>query len=562
MIGDATDRKQDEVQIATLMQRLDLAAHGAHLGIWDWDIVRNELLWDDRMYELYGVKADEFGGTHEAWLNRVHADDRSFCDDAIQRVLGGEKEYDIDFRVLRPDGTIRVIRANGQIVRDPWGTPIRMTGISSDITDRRRAEQRVALQLAVSKVLSESATLEEATPRLAQALVEAVSASFGALWRVDAAANVVRCINVWHRPDIDVKEFEPATSKSAFAPGVGLPGRVWQSRKPLWIPDVTTDANFPRTAAAEAAGLHAAFGAPILSGQTCLGVIEFFTHEIHKPDPELLEVCAGIGSQIGQFIERKQAEDELARLSAEAVQRATLLEEANKDLEAFSYTVSHDLRAPLRHVQGYVELLKKATADQLSEAAAGYVSAISDASKQMGQLIDDLLSFSRLGRAEMHRSTVRLDDIVQSCLAALELETGSRNILWKFAPLPSVMGDPAMLRQVFANLIGNAVKYTGRRERAEIEIGCAGSEDGRAIIFIRDNGVGFDMQCAGKLFGVFQRLHTTAEFEGTGIGLANVQRIITRHGGRIWADAAVDKGATFYFTLEEASPAPPDAAAK
>jgi light-regulated signal transduction histidine kinase (bacteriophytochrome) len=179
---------------------------------------------------------------------------------------------------------------------------------------------------------------------------------------------------------------------------------------------------------------------------------------------------------------------------------------------------------------------------------------ITDASVEMGQLIDDLLAFSRMGRNEMAgESAVQLDALVQETIRGLEMATTGRNIVWRAAPLPQVVGDPSMLRQVFANLVGNAIKYSRMRDPAQIEIGCAGEEEGRIILFVRDNGAGFDMKYAQKLFGVFQRLHRPEEFEGTGIGLAIVRRILSRHGGRVWADSALNQGATFYFTLKGAS---------
>jgi light-regulated signal transduction histidine kinase (bacteriophytochrome) len=174
----------------------------------------------------------------------------------------------------------------------------------------------------------------------------------------------------------------------------------------------------------------------------------------------------------------------------------------------------------------------------------------------MGQLIDDLLAFSRISRIEMNQSPVRLDELVQNALRGLEMATQGRNIVWKIAPLPAVIGDGALLKQVWANLIGNAVKYSQPRNPAEIEIGYAGEEEGRTIFFVRDNGAGFDMQYAHKLFGVFQRLHRADEFHGTGIGLATVRRIISRHGGRTWAEGKVNEGATFFFTLQPARECP------
>ncbi|HZK74459.1 MAG TPA: ATP-binding protein, partial [Clostridia bacterium] len=227
----------------------------------------------------------------------------------------------------------------------------------------------------------------------------------------------------------------------------------------------------------------------------------------------------------------------------------------NRELESFSYSVAHDLRAPLRHVQGYVEMLEEAAAGQLSDNAQRYLKTIAEASSEMGCLIDDLLAFSRMGRTEMRESRVDVNVLVQNTIRGLDMVTKDRHIIWQVAPLPAVVGDPSLLKQVLANLVGNAVKYSRMRDPARIEIGCAGEEDGRVILFVRDNGAGFDMQYAHKLFGVFQRLHRAEEFEGTGIGLATVRRIVTRHGGRVWAEGAVDKGATFYFTLTRSASA-------
>jgi len=240
---------------------------------------------------------------------------------------------------------------------------------------------------------------------------------------------------------------------------------------------------------------------------------------------------------------------ERRRVAGELQRRGELLEAANKELEAFSYSVSHDLRAPLRHIDGYASLLRKAVDQSLNEKAARYLQTISDAAKQMGQLIDDLLVFSRMGRQEMLRTTVNLDQLIQSILFDLRLDLQGRHVSWKIASLPEVKGDPSMLRQVWMNLLTNALKFTSAKTTAVIEIGVESSSSDEIVLYVRDNGVGFDMQYAPKLFGVFQRLHRADEFEGTGIGLANVRRIVHRHGGRTWADGLPDKGATFYVAL-------------
>jgi PAS domain S-box-containing protein len=246
--------------------------------------------------------------------------------------------------------------------------------------------------------------------------------------------------------------------------------------------------------------------------------------------------------------ERKRGEDEIRRLNQELARRAAELESANKELESFAYSVSHDLRAPLRHVVGFSELLQARASSSVDEKSRHYIQTICGSARRMGDLIDDLLAFSQIGRAETKHMPVDLEQLAREVAAELGQDTKGREIVWRIGALPICQGDRSMLRLVIVNLLSNAVKFTRLRRPAEIEIGCT-ERPHEIEVFVRDNGAGFDMQYVGKLFGVFQRLHSIEEFEGTGIGLATVQRVIHRHGGTVRAEGTVDRGATFYFSL-------------
>jgi two-component system, sensor histidine kinase and response regulator len=238
-----------------------------------------------------------------------------------------------------------------------------------------------------------------------------------------------------------------------------------------------------------------------------------------------------------------------AVLQQKVRQRTSQLEAVNKELEAFAYSVSHDLRAPLRHIGNYAGFLTQSKTSSLSEKDRDFLGHIVSSTEHMARLIDDLLEFSRMGSSDMRQTSIDPQALLEEIFRRIQPEIQTRNIIWKRNPLPPLHADPALLRQVFINLLLNAVKYSGTRDPAEIEIGCLADSPDEIVIFVRDNGVGFDMEYAGKLFGVFQRLHRQEEFAGTGIGLANVRRIIARHGGRTWAEGKVDGGATFYFSL-------------
>jgi signal transduction histidine kinase len=255
-----------------------------------------------------------------------------------------------------------------------------------------------------------------------------------------------------------------------------------------------------------------------------------------------------------EVVERARAEEEVRVLNLELEKRVEArtaeLVAANQELESFTYSVSHDLRAPLRHVDGFAQFLEEEYGKQLPAEAGSLVQKIRRGSQNMGRLVDDLLNLSRVGKRELARQRTELTPLVEGVVAEIKLDNANRRIEWRTETLPAVECDPGLVKLLFMNLLANSAKYTRPREQARIEVGQK-TVEGVTAFYVRDNGVGFNMKYAGKLFGVFQRLHRTEEFEGTGVGLATVARIVGKHGGNIWAEAELDKGATFYFTLAQ-----------
>jgi PAS domain S-box-containing protein len=628
--------KKRTVELKRMNEHSSLATRAARLGVWDWDIQKNELIWDDRMYELYGVKREDFAGAYEVWLQGIHPDDRAFSDEISKQARRGERPYDTEFRVVWPDNSIHYLKAYGQFVRDENGQPLRMTGINYDITERKLAEVRLRESETRFRTFvdhaadafflhGEGGTILDVNRQACESLGYSRQELMGMTpFDFDAhntpsfidqmaarlAAGEVVGFDTWHRrKDGSVFPVEVRTRPLrqgehnlavSFARDITERKQMIEALAAQEREFRTLAENSPDNIARYDVNCRTIYVNPTLEKTLGLSASNMLgptpaeaalineSAEYHEKVAQVLETgkeaeidlvlpdegegvrfnnirfVAERGTDgaitgvlaIGRDVtERKQAEKEIQQMNRElenrVVERTFQLEAANKELEAFAYSVSHDLRAPLRHIDGFLELLQKRNTGALDERSQHYMDTISDAAKRMGELIDDLLAFSRMGRCEMAKKPVDLGILVQEVIREYEPETQDRLVHWHIADLPTVTGDLAMLRAALANLVANALKFTRQRQAAEIEIGCLPNQNAETIVFVRDNGAGFDMAYANKLFGVFQRLHRVDEFEGSGIGLANVRRIINRHGGRTWAEGKVNQGATFYFSLPQ-----------
>jgi two-component system sensor kinase FixL len=697
---DVTERERAHRALQDSQEQLALVIQGSNDGIWDWNVVTSEVYFSARWKSMLGYAENEIEDNFAAWERLIHPDDLERARKTVRDYFEGRTPtYELEHRLRHKDGSYRWILARGVALRGPDGRPLRMAGSHVDLTERKRLEQRLRAKFDITQALAESASLREAAPRILQAVCDCLEWDYGELWLLDRTTQRLRCFGLWHTQSVELHQFGLASQQAEFPVGVCLPGQVWAEGQPLWIPDTSQPGGVrrfewfkgimaavwvpaarqesagPRVALARAAGLHGALGFPVQVGEEFVGVMDFFSHEIRQPDEALLQLCAAVGSQFGQFIARTRAEEARGRLAAlvessddaifsesldglitswnagaermfgyaaaeilgqsadvlaprekareleqvrqrikhsepvshletirlaksgkaiyvslslsalrdaegklagistiardvterrRAEQRlraaAARLEQSNRDLLDFAFVASHDLQEPLGKVKAFAELLQQEATDGLTEKGRDYLSRLTKATRRMQDLIDGLLSYSRVHTQAQPFAAVDLDAVLREVLGDLEnsiQETGARI---ETGPLGVIEADPTQMRQLLQNLLSNALKFTRPgvppviRLRAERLFETAGSS---ALgppaqicqLTVEDNGIGVESRYLARLFKMFERLHPPQRYPGSGIGLAICRRIAQRHNGSITVQSQPGQGTTFTIKL-------------
>jgi PAS domain S-box-containing protein len=664
---EITERTRAEQGLRDSEEKLRLALDGARLGTWEWDLKTGKLAGSSLSFALFGLPADtDFN--FAMFLSMIHPDDRARVDEAMKRTLADHSEYDVEYRVVWPDGSDRWIAGKGRAYQNDAGENLRVGGILFDVTERRQAlaalreseerfqamangipqlahmagadgtiswynqrwyeytgttpEQmegwgwRRVIDLAMLPQVMErwQASIATGEPFDMEFPLRGADGTFRTfLNRVmplkDSEGRVVR----WFGTNTDISEHQEAQERLAAqaqelsvsrealeaqtrmfklvldSMGEGLiaadrdghfliwndsaktlmgrdasdlPTEQWTPYYQVFLSDGITPCPPDRLPLVRA-----------LHGESVQ--VDMMVQQPGRAEGMFLEVSArplkdehgNLGGGVAvlrDITERKTAERQIQTLNqsleGRVIERTAELKVANKELEAFTYSVSHDLRAPIRHISGFAKILVERFRSSLPAEAHEYLQLIVQAAHRMGQMVDGMLKLARLGKQALTVKVTGLSSLVEDVITLLAPETEGRQVEWKIGGLPFVECDPILMTQVFQNLISNALKYSRPRSPAVIEIGQT-EKEGEKVIFVKDNGVGFDMKFSDKLFGVFHRLHLAEEFEGNGIGLATVERIIKKHGGRVWVEAELDRGATFFFTLGAGEHSAPEKAA-
>jgi PAS domain S-box-containing protein len=586
---DVTERNRAEEALRQSEDRYRSLVVATAQIIWTTND-RGEVCQDMPSWRAYtGQTWEESRGT--GWYAALHPDDRARTLEVWSRAVAARTPYDTEYRIQRHDGEYRHVSVRGVPVLGGDGTVREWVGTCTDITEQKRAEAEIRVLNAEleQRVQQRTADLVSAGARMKRdaTLIEAINEALSQFITAEPPPVVFarvldRLVNLTGSEYGFIGEIVYPTDGRPYLQDWAITASAWTEAMRAYYPHfISGSLHFTRLDSLYGAvmttgqpviandpahdqrrcstppghpPLNAFLGLPLHWGTELVGMIGLanapggYGEEMVDHLRPMVKACSSIIAAWRSEQQRQKAEKQLRQLTGQLKMRSAELETSNNELEAFAYSVSHDLRAPLRAIDGFSQLLVKDLGDKVPEKQRHYLQVVRDNAQQMGRLIDDLLRFSRTSRQSLLKQVVPTTDLVRQCLDELASEREGRRVEILVGELPDCLGDATLLKQVWLNLLSNALKFTRQRDPAHIEIGSLDRE-AQTVFFVGDNGVGFDMQYADKLFGVFQRLHRPEDYEGTGIGLALVQRIVHRHGGRIWADARPNEGATFFFTL-------------
>lgn len=556
VIEDISARRQAEETRSYLAAIVD----GSNDAIFSRNLERKILSWNRAAERLFGYSAEEIIGQSVSRLIPPEFEAESRSSRAL--LAQGRAVIDLETKRLTKDGRRIDVSMSQSPIHDKHGVMVGVALNFRDITERVRKAALMRLLESLARATNEATTAETAL----QACLERICA-YGN-WNIGhfvlfapGQSRGTALTSLWHCEDkLRFAEFMRfSDARNYNRPEGQFVARAIRERKAVWIEDFARPGNLGRVDTLKAFDLHSGFILPVFVGDEIAGFLEFFAGETRAPDDMLLDVINSVASQLARLIERSRAEASLARMNVElemrVAERTAELEEANRELSEFSYTIAHDMRAPVRAMNGYSTMVLQASEGALAPTSVKYLKRVVAGSERMGRLIDDLLNMARLSRQEIRWQNLNLSEMATGVAASLVETHPDRSVQITIQPGMNVNGDPALLRVVLENLIGNAWKFTAYTAAPKIGF-CRDERDGLTVYRVSDNGAGFDMRYAKKLFAPFQRLHQTNEFEGTGIGLATCKKIIQRHGGDIWVESAVGQGTTIFFSIGGAAKHP------
>ncbi|NJN65963.1 MAG: PAS domain S-box protein [Chloroflexaceae bacterium] len=567
---EITEHQQAQQALRESEERFRLVALATREAIYDWDIRANRVWWNDAYRQLFSVDVGKNPFEGDWWLRRLHPREREAVLASFQAALASREHVWADaYRFRHSDGTYAILDVRCYIARDEQGNAVREIGSVTDMTRHRWAEARQATQLAVTRILTESDTIDEAIPRLLRVICQGLEWQVGELWQFDPSANLLHCSHFWSIPGLESCPFVQMLLTLTFVPGEGLPGRVWAEGQAVWISEIAANPFFFRSAEAGQAGLHESLAFTVGIGAEAKGVLCFFSYDRHPESAALSDMMADIGTQVSQFLSRKWAEDALRQerglLAQRVAERTAELSIANAELaravrtkDEFLANMSHELRTPLNAILGLTESLEEGVYGPLNERHLKSLRTIGGSGRHLLALINDILDLSKIeaGKMDLQIGPVPIDLVCQASLQFIKQQAMHKQVRVTFnldTSLTRIQADERRLKQILINLLNNAVKFTPEQGEIGLEVVTEGENEDDAVVrfTVWDTGIGIAPEHLGELFKPFVQIDSGLArlHEGTGLGLALVSRLTELQGGSVAVESQPGAGSRFTVSL-------------